>query len=46
MNEYANEQKKLTFLIREMSAAPALYVNNSEKDVARRSTESCSNMAN
>ncbi|WP_342556502.1 transposase [Paenibacillus sp. FSL H8-0548] len=36
MNEYANSLKKtLTSLIREMSAAPAPYVKNPEKDFTR-----------
>lgn len=37
MNEYANSLKEtLTSLIREMSAAPAPYVKNPEKDFTRR----------
>ncbi|WP_308635867.1 hypothetical protein [Paenibacillus silvisoli] len=37
MNEYANSLKqKLTSLIREMSAAPASYVKNPEKDFTRK----------
>lgn len=37
MDEYANSLKKtLTSLIREMSAAPAPYVKNPEKDFTRK----------
>jgi hypothetical protein len=37
MNEYANSLKEtLTSLIREMSAVPAPYVNNPEKDFTRK----------
>jgi hypothetical protein len=37
MNEYANSLKEtLTSLIREMAAAPALYVKNPEKDFTRK----------
>ncbi|WP_308636777.1 hypothetical protein [Paenibacillus silvisoli] len=37
MNEYANSlEQKLTSLIREMSAAPASYVKNPEKDFTRK----------
>jgi hypothetical protein len=37
MNDYANVLKeKLTFLIREMAAAPASYVKNPETDFTRR----------
>lgn len=37
MNEYANSLKEtLTSLIREMAAAPVLYVNNPKKDFTRK----------
>ncbi|CAM4178743.1 hypothetical protein L1N85_13580 [Paenibacillus alkaliterrae] len=37
MNEYANSLKQtLTFLIREISAAPAPFVKNPKKDFTRK----------